>query len=93
MALSKQQHDLIETNLPDLRTRLLTGLDNVDRWSEQRIWDAVLKGIQVVVSTPAVLADALAHGFVDISDFSLLIFDEGKSAISTWRCDSRKTSR
>jgi ERCC4-related helicase len=69
---------VISLQLPAARTRLLIGSDNVDRWSEQRIWDAALKDVQIVVSTHAVLADALSHGFVNISQLALLIFDEGK---------------
>jgi len=57
---------------------LLIGSDNVDRWSDQHIWDAVLANIQVIVSTHAVLADALAHGFVKMKQLALLVFDEGK---------------
>lgn len=57
----------------------MTGLDKVELWTEQAIWDAVLQDIQVVVSTHAVLADALTHGFVNISQLSLIIFDEGMS--------------
>lgn len=56
---------------------LLTGADNVDRWSEQRIWDAVLEEVRIVVSTHAVLADALSHGFVKMSRLALIVFDEG----------------
>jgi len=50
----------------------------MDRWKEQRIWDAVLEDIEVVVSTHAVLADALSHGFVKLARLALVIFDEGK---------------
>jgi len=78
VALCTQQHASINLHLPSLRTRLLTGADNVDRWSEPHIWDAVLANIQVTVSTHAVLADALAHGFVKMAQLSLLIFDEGR---------------
>lgn len=74
-----QQHKVISTNIPAARTRILTGLDKVELWTEQAIWDAVLQDIQVVVSTHAVLADALTHGFVNISQLSLIIFDEGMS--------------
>jgi RecG-like helicase len=49
----------------------------MERWSEQRIWDAILDNVQIVVSTHAVLADALTHGFVKMSNLALLIFDEG----------------
>ena len=78
MALCTQQHEVISLQIPTIRTRLLIGSDNVDRWSEQRIWDAALKDVRVVVSTHAVLADALSHGFVTIQDLALLVFDEGE---------------
>jgi ERCC4-related helicase len=64
--------------LPAVKARLLIGSDNVDRWSEQRTWDAALDNVRVVVSTYAVLADALGHGFIKMSQLALLIFDEGK---------------
>ena len=41
------------------------------------IWDAVLKNIRVVVFTHAVLLDALSHGFVQVTQLALMIFDEG----------------
>jgi ERCC4-related helicase len=81
VALCEQQFEVIRKQLPAVRVRLLTGADNVDRWSEQRIWDAVLDRIQIVVSTHAVLADALTHGFVTLTRLSLLVFDEGMKAI------------
>lgn len=72
-----QQHAEIASQIPAAKTRILTGLDKVDFWTEQGIWDAVLEDIQVVVSTHAVLADALTHGFVRMNRLGLLIFDEG----------------
>jgi ERCC4-related helicase len=80
VALCTQQNASINKKLPSLKTRLLTGLDSVELWSEQHIWDSVLAGKQVVVSTHAVLADALKHGFVKIAQLALLIFDEGTLA-------------
>ncbi|KAJ5616526.1 hypothetical protein N7537_001640 [Penicillium hordei] len=76
VALSLQQHEVITTHILSVKTKVLTGLDNVDRWTEQGIWDKVLKDVRVVVSTYAVLADALGHGFVRMSRLALLIFDE-----------------
>lgn len=73
-----QQHTVIMSHLPAVRTQLLIGADNVDRWTEQSIWDKVLEDVRVVVSTHAVLADAMSHGFVTISRLALLIFDEGE---------------
>lgn len=77
MALSLQQHEVITSQILSVKTKVLTSLDNVDRWTEQAVWDKVLKDIRVVVSTYAVLADALSHGFVRMSRLALLIFDEG----------------
>lgn len=77
VALCFQQHEVLTSQIPAARTRILTGLDKVELWTEQAIWDAVLEDIQIVVSTHAVLADAMTHGFVGISRLSLVIFDEG----------------
>ncbi|OBT88022.1 hypothetical protein VE02_02895 [Pseudogymnoascus sp. 03VT05] len=76
VALCEQQCTTLRTNIPYVQTRLLVGSDNVDRWSEQRIWDAVLENVRIVVSTHGVLSDALSHGFVRIEELALLVFDE-----------------
>ncbi|EAW13550.1 putative RNA helicase/RNAse III [Aspergillus clavatus NRRL 1] len=76
VALCTQQHKVIASNLPAVQTRTLTGLDKVELWTEQAIWDAILKDVRVVVSTYAVLADALSHGFMRMSRLALIIFDE-----------------
>ncbi|EXJ91780.1 hypothetical protein A1O3_00330 [Capronia epimyces CBS 606.96] len=76
VALCTQQHEVLRSQLRAARTRLLIGADNVDRWSEKRLWDSVLSGVQIVVSTHAVLLDALGHGFVRIARLALLVFDE-----------------
>jgi RecG-like helicase len=61
--------------------KLLIGDDGVDRWSEQQIWDDALRGVRIVVSTHAVLADALAHSFVAMTKLALIVFDEGKDNV------------
>lgn len=71
---------MLATNLPAVQVKILSGADNVDFWSEKRIWDAALLNVRVVISTPAILFDALSHGFVSLSTISLLILDEGKNA-------------
>lgn len=53
--------------IPAAQTKLLLGSDNVDTWSEQRIWELALHNIQIVVSTHAILADALDHGLVKMT--------------------------
>ncbi|KAJ5101267.1 hypothetical protein NUU61_003489 [Penicillium alfredii] len=76
VALCLQQHEVIASQIPSVKTRVLTGLDNVDRWTEQAVWNEALKDVRVVVSTHAVLSDALCHGFVLMSLLALIIFDE-----------------
>ncbi|KAJ5953608.1 Dicer-like protein 2 [Penicillium verhagenii] len=80
VALCLQQHGVIASQIPSAKTRTLTGSDNVDRWTEQSTWDTALQGLHVVVSTHAVLADGLSHGFIKISQLSLIVFDEGKTS-------------
>lgn len=74
--LSEQQCRVLQEHLPSYHIRILTGSDDVDKWSDQSLWDAFLAGVHVVVGTPAVLADALTHTFVRMSQLSLLVFDE-----------------
>ena len=57
---------------------MLSGQDDVDHWTEQSVWDAVLHNIHIVLSTHQVLYDALAHAFVKMDELALLIFDEGQ---------------
>lgn len=75
-ALSEQQYQIIKQNLPAYHIRAFTGDDNSDKWATQELWVAFLAGVHVVVGTPAVLADALTHGFVSMSRLSLLVYDE-----------------
>jgi len=76
VALAKQQLNYLRKHLPALQARLLIGEDGVDRWSTQRLWDAILHNMGIIVSTYAVLADALKHGFVTMARLSILISDE-----------------
>lgn len=80
VALSLQQHSVISSQIPAVKTRVLTGLDNVERWTSQNVWNTVLQDVRVVVSTHAVLADALSHGFVTMGKLALIVFDEGINA-------------
>ncbi len=50
----------------------------LDKWTEQRLWDGVLKNVRVVVSTHKILYDALCHAFILLESLALLVFDEGK---------------
>jgi ERCC4-related helicase len=78
VALCQQQYEVFKANLPGYGIQMLSGQDGVDHWAEQSIWDAVLYNVRIVMSTPQVLYDALAHGFVKMSQLALLIFDEGE---------------
>jgi ERCC4-related helicase len=83
VALALQQHDVISRQIPSVKTKVLTGLDNVELWTEQSIWDGVLQDVRVAVATHAILADALTHGFVKMSQIALLVFDEGMFKLAT----------
>jgi hypothetical protein len=72
-----QQFQVIRRELPSVSARSITGSDNVELWSTQKKWDCVLGNHRIIVSTHAILSDALSHGFVTISRLGLLIFDEG----------------
>jgi len=81
VALSVQQHAVLADSLPGHLIKTLLGSDGVDKWTDQRLWDTTLTNVRVVVGTPAVLADALAHGFVKMSQLALLVFDEAHNCI------------
>ncbi|KAI4240418.1 MAG: hypothetical protein L6R40_005129 [Gallowayella cf. fulva] len=78
VALADQQAKVIAAHIPSVQTRLLLGADGVDHWSEQWIWNEVLNGVEIVISTHQyeILLDALIHGFVQMARLSLLVFDE-----------------
>jgi len=76
VALSNQQHAIIQEHLSAYRCVILTGSEGVDTWTDKYLWDAFLTNVRVVVGTPDVLADALTHGFVSLSRLNLLVFDE-----------------
>ena len=77
VALSEQQCKAIQRYLSGYQVLSLMGRDGVDKWTDQKLWDAVLTNVRVVVGTPQVLVDALTHGFVRMSRLALLVFDEG----------------
>lgn len=81
VALCNQQHEVLSDHLSGYLVKRLTGEDGVDNWSDQRLWDAVLGNVRLVVGTPAVLYDALTHGFIHMSRLALLVFDEAHRCI------------
>ncbi|KAJ5469262.1 Dicer-like protein 2 [Penicillium diatomitis] len=76
VSLCTQQHDVLASQIPSVKTRILTGDDHVERWTEQAVWNEVLRDVRIVCSTHAILSDALNHGFVRMSQLALLVFDE-----------------
>ena len=76
VALAQQQHNVISSQIPLFQSRLLSGKDGCDKWSNQDIWNKVLMNMTVVVCTYQILYDALCHGFVSMEDILLLVFDE-----------------
>ncbi|KAK2756784.1 Dicer-like protein 2 [Arachnomyces sp. PD_36] len=83
VALAEQQHAVLSLQLPAFQTKILSGADNVERWTTQSIWDAILLNIRIVVSTPQVLLDALSNGFLRLTRIALLVFDEAHNCISS----------
>lgn len=78
IALCEQQFRVIRSQIGAATIKMLSGDDKVETWSEKRIWNDYLQNVRVVVSTYQVLLDAVTHAFVQISQLSLIIFDEGE---------------
>ncbi|XPS72365.1 Dicer-like protein 2 [Ascochyta lentis] len=76
VTLCEQQSEVFSRHLPNYNVLVLSGQDDVDHWTEQGVWDAVLQNVRIVLSTHQVLYDALAHAFVRIDELALIIFDE-----------------
>ena len=76
--LCYQQYNSITRQLPAIITKIFVGSDNTVGWTEQRLWDAALRNVRIVVSTHEILADALvSHAFVKLEKLALMVFDEG----------------
>ena len=78
MQLCLQQLAVLQSQIASVQIKSLTSLDHVDKWSNKATWDAVLTNVNIVVSTYAVLCDALSHAFVDMESLALIVFDEGE---------------
>ena len=77
MALCLQQVSVLRSQISSVQIELFTSLDNVSKWTEKSVWDAVLFNVDIVVSGYAVLYDALCHAFIDMDLLALVVFDEG----------------
>lgn len=74
VALARQQYECIK-NLVNLKVTHYTGDMNVDNWKREK-WRAEFDEYQVVVATTQIILDVVRHGFLSITDFNLMIFDE-----------------
>ncbi|KAL0940927.1 dicer-like protein 2 [Colletotrichum truncatum] len=81
VSLCAQQFEVLKSQIPSVQIKFLSGDDNVDSWSDQSLWDAVLLNVRVVVSTYQVLLDALSHAFVRLDRLSLIVFDEAHNCV------------
>ncbi|KAI0407085.1 RNase3 domain-containing protein [Xylaria palmicola] len=81
VALCEQQFRVLRSQIGPAQIKLLTGTDNVDSWSDNRIWDEYLKNVRVVVSSYQVLLDAITHAFVKLDRLCLIIFDEAHNCV------------
>lgn len=86
VTLCEQQYEVFRSNLPGFGIQLFSSKDDVDHWTEQAAWDAVLLNVRIVLSTHQVLLDALTHGFVKMGSLALLIFDEGTTNLFLQDC-------
>ncbi|KAK2047429.1 RNase3 domain-containing protein [Colletotrichum somersetense] len=81
VSLCAQQFAVLQSQIPEVQVKFLSGDDNVDSWSDQRTWDEVLHNVRIVVSTYQILLDALSHAFVRMDRLSLVVFDEAHNCI------------
>ncbi|KAK2001851.1 RNase3 domain-containing protein [Colletotrichum falcatum] len=81
VSLCAQQFAVLQSQIPEVQIKFLSGDDNVDSWSDQRTWDEVLHNVRIVVSTYQILLDALSHAFVSMERLSLIVFDEAHNCI------------
>lgn len=77
VSLGSQQYQYIQSQIRSSEIKFLSSSDNIDRWTEQTVWNSVLKNIDIVVSPYQILLDALTHGFVKFDSLALLVIDEG----------------
>ncbi|KAI0314067.1 hypothetical protein OF83DRAFT_1165350 [Amylostereum chailletii] len=80
VALAHQQHNVIRSHLP-VSVGLISGALEPDQWKDKGLWLRVLETYKIVVTTHAILLNALRHGYIDLGrDISLLVFDEAHHA-------------
>ncbi|KAH6688594.1 RNase3 domain-containing protein [Plectosphaerella plurivora] len=68
------------------KVKLLRGEDNIESWSNKETWNAALLNVRIVISTPQILLDAVAHAFVSMDRLSLIVFDEAHNSVKNNSC-------
>jgi len=77
VSLCSQQFEYPQSQISAVQIKFLNEADGVDRWTEQSLWNAVLKNVKVVVSTYQILLDALTQAFIRRESLALIVFDDG----------------
>jgi endoribonuclease Dicer len=73
-----QQFSVLDCNL-DHKILRVCGADGANNWSKSQ-WDQHLQNTMVIVCTADILVDCLNHGFLQVSQINMLIFDEAHHA-------------
>ncbi|OAR00112.1 hypothetical protein LLEC1_06789 [Akanthomyces lecanii] len=74
VALCVQQYQVVRANLPYSVTKFYGELQPMEQ--AQSHWDEQFDENMIIVCTAQILLDCLSHGFISMSQISLLIFDE-----------------
>ena len=74
VCLAKQQAETLQ-EMTSFNTALLCGELNVDYWSTQQ-WSDMLDNNEILVSTAQVILDAVKHGFLQLKQVNVIVFDE-----------------
>ncbi|CCU83126.1 Dicer 2 [Blumeria hordei DH14] len=81
VTLGRQHFENIKLQITSVEKKFICGDDKVELWVNQSHWDSILHNISIVVSTYQILTDALTHGFVNIKNLALIIFDEAHNCV------------
>ncbi|KAK5951972.1 Dicer-like protein 1 [Knufia fluminis] len=73
--LVQQQAKVLTNNLIESPAVLYGGNNKANLWLK-KTWEDIKQHNKIVVCTPAVLDQALAHSYISMEDISLLVFDE-----------------
>ncbi|XP_031624659.1 endoribonuclease Dicer-like [Contarinia nasturtii] len=78
VALAHQQAEVIAKSTP-LNVGVYTGDMNVDAWGREK-WFTEFEENHVITATVQIVLDIIRHGYLKISNFNLIVFDECHNA-------------